>query len=195
MNDETIQLLGSYLDDELTDVSQLEARLNAEPALRRELEELRSQRAMREGFFASLEGDDAAVERVIGRINSEIRERESVQPAMSSGRAIGPMTLRWALAAAACLLLGFLAGWLLHGSNARQHANGALAGRAAANHAFQVAPTVYKVAITDEYGNVIDVQKFDSLERARQFADDLDRWQDRLDQLRTGQITVRSASF
>ena len=53
----------------------------------------------------------------------------------------------------------------------------------------------FDVAITDDTGAVIGVQKFNSLEQARQFSQDLDTWQDRLDRLRTGQVIVRSASF
>jgi hypothetical protein len=53
----------------------------------------------------------------------------------------------------------------------------------------------YDVAIIDETGRVLGVQQFSTLEQAREFSEDLKRWHERQEQLRSGQVTVRSAKF
>ena len=57
-----------------------------------------------------------------------------------------------------------------------------------------VTPT-YQVAITDDAGGVIAVQKFESLEQATEFSEDLQRWQERQEGVRNGRVTIRSARF
>ena len=59
-------------------------------------------------------------------------------------------------------------------------------------------PYVYQVALTDEAGNITAVQKFDSLDEARNFAADVGRWQahqQELQQNRQGPPVVRSSGL
>ena len=56
------------------------------------------------------------------------------------------------------------------------------------------APT-YQVQITDDTGRVVAVQKFDSLEQAREFTDDLTKWQLRQQQLQQGQVVLVGDTF
>ena len=182
MTDSDIQLLETYLDGQLAgqEARDLQSRLAGDAQLRELLDELQSQRMARAGFFAAIEPDEPAISRTVAFTRAQIARRQG--PRM-------PRIVRWALAAAACILAGFLAGWLLRDASRKA----AVVHRTPAPPAHVVAPC--RVAITDEYGRVIHIQHFDSPERARQFTEDLELWQDRLDQLRTGLVTVRSASF
>jgi len=51
------------------------------------------------------------------------------------------------------------------------------------------------VQIVDESGQVMAVQKFQSLEKAREFSNDLQQWQIRQERLLNGQVTVQSAKY
>ena len=53
----------------------------------------------------------------------------------------------------------------------------------------------YQVQIVDESGQVMAVQKFPSLEKAREFSDDLQQWQIRQERLLNLQVTVHSGRF
>ena len=84
------------------------------------------------------------------------------------------------MAAAALIAVGFLVGWM-----------GATGGKS--NASAGEAP--YRVEILDESGQVMAVQKFGSLEKAREFSDDLQQWQIRQERLLNCQVTVESAKF
>lgn len=177
-----VEYLEAYLDGELPaeDVNILRGRLAHEPELAAELEQLFQERSLRGSLFASFEADadDRAVERVMARVHGKAQNpRRHVWLAHA---------MRLSGAAAACLAVGFLAGWL---------------GRSRPNVAQQPAPAVshaqltYDVAVRDDSGTVMGVQKFTSFEEAQEFREDLQRWQQRQEQLRSGQVTVRSAQF
>ena len=74
LNDSDIQLLESYLDDDLAGepLDQLRRRLASEPALAGMIDELRGQRQMRQQFFASCEPDEISVERVVQSARRDI---------------------------------------------------------------------------------------------------------------------------
>ena len=50
-----------------------------------------------------------------------------------------------------------------------------------------------EVVLTDDRGHEIGVQRFNSTERAREFVNDVDRWQQRQRQLQDAQIVPASA--
>ncbi|HEV8291363.1 MAG TPA: hypothetical protein VGP94_05550 [Tepidisphaeraceae bacterium] len=172
IEDGDLELLEALLDNELTaeQSEQLRARLANEPALAAELERLRSERKLRAEMFSSLEGgEEAVVERALSQIDVR-QERRSQQV----------RRLRYAMAAAALIVIGFLVGWM----GATGGKSNAIAGEAP-----------YRVEIVDESGQVMAVQKFQSLEKAQEFSNDLQQWQIRQERLLNGQVTVHSAKY
>src|SRR6478672_11196699 len=85
-----LELLESYLDDELTgrELEALRKRLSTEPQLASAIDELRSQREMRQQFFSACTPDEASVQRLIRSVNREVT-REVVQGRRNVG-------MRWA---------------------------------------------------------------------------------------------------
>jgi anti-sigma factor RsiW len=179
MNEDQMELLEAYLDGALSpdEVEAVRARLACEPALAAELDQLRAERAVRVSAFAAMEGDEQLADRMLARAKADVKE-----PAKQVRWVIG---VRYPVAAAACLIIGFIAGRLLETRTMRELTQFT----PVAHESF------YRVAITDYSGRVIAVQKFDSLEQATEFSEDLRRWQERQDHIRNGQVTVRSASF
>jgi len=171
IDDGDVELLEAWLDDELTpgQAEELGVRLINEPALASELEKLRSERKVRANLFSSLEGGEEAV---VDRILSAARSSGSAGPAR--------WRLRYAMAAAALIAIGFLVGWM-----------GAMGGKS--NAIAGEAP--YRVEIVDESGQVMAVQKFQSLEKAREFSEDIQQWQIRQEQVLSGQVTLQSAKY
>jgi len=101
VTDTDLELLESYLDDELAprELEALRQRLSSEPALASAMDELRAEREMRQSFFASCEPDDARVERLLLAVNKSV-----TQEIVWSGRS---RSLGWIGGLAACLLVGF----------------------------------------------------------------------------------------
>src|SRR5439155_1550013 len=106
-----LELLESYLDDELTgrELEGLRQRLSSEPQLAAAIDELRSQREMRQHFFAACEPDEASVQRLIRSV-----KREATREAVWSGR---NRNLKWVSGLAACLVFGFISGRGLRNSS------------------------------------------------------------------------------
>ena len=179
MSGTDIELLESYLDDALSasEAAALRGRLTNEPALSAELDQLRADRALRASAFASMEADDALAERLLANVGTRGEQRAKPM------RWTTP--LRYMAAAAACIALGFFAGQLLETRDPLRMVASPQAASA----------QTYQVAITDDAGGIIAVQKFDSLEQATEFSEDLRRWQERQERVRNGQITIRSARF
>jgi anti-sigma factor RsiW len=174
IDDADLQLLEAMLDSELPaqQSEALAARLSKEPRLLAALEHLRSERKLREEMFSSLEGgEEPVVEKILANVG----------PALPDiARRPAKFRLRYAMAAAACVVIGFLIGWM-----------GATGGRS--NVSASEAP--YRVEILDETGQVMAVQKFQSLEKAREFSNDLQQWQIRQERILNGQVTVHSAKY
>src|SRR6266568_8374549 len=107
IDDGDIELFEAFLDNELTaeQSEQLRKRLANEPALAAELEHLRSERKLRAAMFSSLEGgEEGVVERALGQIhNGDQRNHHRAQQVRR---------LRYAMAAAALIIIGFLIGWM-----------------------------------------------------------------------------------
>lgn len=172
-----VEQLEAYLDGELPpEVAEaLRRREEREPALAAELDRMRAQRAMRVVAFAGMEGDEGIADRLLAGARARANEPVKVRPWMSP--------LRYAVAAAACLGVGFAVGRIMDGTRSGPWMT------PGANE------SAYRVAITDDAGRVIAVQRFDSIEQATEFSEDLRRWQERQEQIRNGQVTIRSASF
>ena len=167
MEDGDVELLEAMLDNELSaqDREALEGRLTKEPKLVAELEQLRNERKLRAEMFSSLEGgEEAVVERILGKV---------------APRATG-FRLRYAMAAAACVVIGFLIGWI-GGTGSKSNVN--------------ASSPPYRVEIRDEAGEVMAVQKFPTLEKAREFSNDLQQWQIIQERLLNGQVTKYSDKF
>src|SRR4051812_33389930 len=111
VTDNDLEVLESYLDDELTprELEALRQRLSSEPALASAMDELRAEREMRQGFFASCEPDDASVERLVRAVNKSVTQ-EIVWSRRSH-------SLGWIGGLAACLLVGFGVGRGFHGAS------------------------------------------------------------------------------
>jgi hypothetical protein len=190
--DTDLELLEAYLDDGLSDqdLARVALRLSKEPALATELDELRGQRDARKQFFASLEPKDGEVERLLGRIDESIRRRAWWHRQTAWGK--------WATAAAACLIFGFATGWLGRGPTANPVSNpggtsiagpmGAPAGNAPKNPG-------YDVVLTNEAGQRMAVQHFETLEKAKEFQEDLKNWQERARQMQTGNVVPAGGQF
>src|SRR5687768_2670691 len=98
-----VELLEASLDGELTasESEALRARLGNERALVGQLEHLRAERKVRAEMFSSLGGgEEAVVERALSRI--DVRQEQRSQQVRR---------LRYAMAAAALIAIGFLVGW------------------------------------------------------------------------------------
>jgi anti-sigma factor RsiW len=171
-----IELLESYLDGQSDgeELAGLRRRLEREPELAAMLEQLRGERSLRLGVFASYEPDDIQAKRVTAELQRAMRRR----------------AYRWAplrrfaygAAAAAAIVLAFLAGAGWMGSTNK---NGQVVAE----------PPVYKVELRDETGKVLAEQQFNSLDKAREFSDDLQQWRYRQERLLNGDVTIRSDQF
>ena len=193
LTDDELQQLEEYLDDALasSDAEALRDRVARDAAWAAALDRLRAERSMREKLFAALEPEEASADRMASRF---------INAARGAGSAARyRRVLKLTSAAAACLAMGLVGGWLLRDrSLAMNHlpAGGSVATVAGGHHEAKVAEVVaYQVELTDEAGRVTAVQKFDSLEKAREFADDLSRWQERQRQMRNGAAVVVADKF
>jgi anti-sigma factor RsiW len=172
-----LELLENYLDDALENaqVEALRARLTDDQDLRAAMEQIRHERATRKAFFTTLEPDDATAEALAARIRASIQQRRRFASIAAP--------LRYLAAAAACVAIGFFA----RGFFDRPHS---------ANEA-QNAPitATYQVTLRDQSGKVVAVQRFDSLQKAQEFAADLARWQSHSERLATGRFVLTTDRF
>lgn len=187
ITEQDFELLEEYLDEALGDRVRLdlESRLSGDAALAAALDELRENRDLRGELFASLEPDNAAVRGVIDGINATVL-RDDLRHHRWRG-------FGWTSSVAAGVAIAFLAGWMAHRmlggpGTAGPSVAGGGSGIVAVNEA-------YAVQITDDAGKVVAIQKFDSLEKAREFTDDLTKWQLRQQQLQQGQVVLVGDTF
>jgi hypothetical protein len=196
-----LELLETYLDDQLTaeEGDALRRRLASEPALVAAMDQLRQERELRREVYASMESD-RGTDHVLRAVRAAAT-REIVRG--------GQMRiLRRVSAAAACLVVGVLAGWMWRGGSAPQPSQpggtavvsrpsnpnislvedgGSPRGRSRVGG--------YNVSITDDFGRVLAVQHFDTLNEAREFSNDLGRWQNKQRQLRNSDIKLIGDEF
>ena len=206
MTEADVEILEMYLDDALSDqeLAAVARRLADEPVMAAELERLRGERDLRRQFFASLDPSDAAVERLLGRVDESIRRRTGWERQLKWGR--------WAAAAAACVALGFTTGYLGRstspqpGPNVAVNTDGQQPVQQVAentndahdqiNFVGKVAPTVpAAVQLTDDAGRVVAVQHFESLDKAKEFANDIQAWQERQRQMQNGNVVMMGGKF
>jgi anti-sigma factor RsiW len=169
-----LELLESYLDGELPDeqADALRIRIAADPVLAQAIEALRAERSTRAMFWRSCEPDDEVVARLIGRVEKQVDDHWIWTSRLSK--------LRFASAAAACILIG----WIGRGMIQTRPP----AGPVVENTVAQVSNNESKggpveLPITDEYGRVVAVQHFDSAEQAKEFvANDFRQWQEKQEQ-------------
>jgi len=195
VNEQDIELLESYLDGSLEAgaAEGVRARLDAEAGLRAGLDELRAEREARRGYFLAQEPEPAALERFLARVNEAIREAE--MPVERPARRLVPVWLRpakYAVAAAACIALGLLIRPMVESKPAGKQ----LANDPNTNRTVDVRPVaMYEVTLRDQAGVVIAVQRFESMEKAQEFAGDLSRWQSRSERLAAGKFVVTADRF
>jgi anti-sigma factor RsiW len=174
-------LLEAHLDGALSpaQAESLGRRLATEPVLAAELERLRGERAVRQAVWASYEPEPRHAAATAGAALMLAERAERLRRATSHARR--------ATAAAAVVLLAFAAGWVARGVRPGQPASSqSPLSRTGADHPFASSgasagdgSVSFPVALTDEHGNIIAVQHFDDPRKAREFADDVDRWQSR----------------
>src|SRR4051812_42070648 len=104
-----LELLETYLDDQLSaeEGDALRRRLASEPALVAAMDQLRQERELRRDVYASMESD-RGTDHVVRAVRAAAT-REIVR----GGRM---RILRQVSAAAACLVVGLLGGWMWRGS-------------------------------------------------------------------------------
>jgi len=175
---EDLETLEAHLDGALTppEAELLGRRLAAEPALADVLDRLRAQRDVRRAVWASYEPDESEAKSAAATVLAAAVREERWQRSVSLARR--------ATAAAAVVLLAFAAGWGARGKvsplprrSTTIHTGDshlfATSGGGSGNESFPV-------ALTDEHGKIIAVQHFNDPARAREFAEDVGRWQSRM---------------
>jgi anti-sigma factor RsiW len=191
-----LEMLEAYLDDALSasEVVGLDRRLITEPGLAAALQTVRGRRAVRLALFKSHEPDDAAAEKFADMVIASARRSAWHRKIARASRAAATL--------AACVLVGFAAGWMGrgHGPAAPVASVGPHPAKVEGHlvaHVPKPGDTggMYQVALTDENGNVIAVQKFNRVEDARQFADDLGQYQARRQQVEEGRPMLISDRF
>ena len=110
ISENDLELLESYLDDELTgrELEALRQRLSSEPQLAVAIDELKSQRQMRQRFFGACEPDQASVQRLVQSVNQDVTRELAWAERNRSLRSWGSL--------AACLLVGLFLGRALRGT-------------------------------------------------------------------------------
>ena len=176
--DEDRDLLEAHLDGELApaEAEALGRRLAADARLAAALEELRAERAVRRAVWGAYEPTEAEAAAVAaGAVAAAVRDGRWNRAARVA---------RLASAAAAAVVFAFAGGWMARG---RVAPDGAAPGPNVAgdgdghfvSSGGGAGAGSFPVAFTDENGRVIAVQHFDDPQAARQFADDVGRWQAR----------------
>jgi len=176
--DTDLELLEGLLDQALdaSEAAAMQHRLGDDPDLAAAFRDLRDQRALRQTMFQSLApdpADSAWPQRMVQGVRTAALRRQFVR---RSWRFAG-------VAAAACLALGFFAGHLVS-----QPHNFVVRAPAADGNIKSV--VAYEVALTNESGQVTAVQTFDTMEKARAFADDVDRWRLRRQQVEHSALVI-----
>ncbi len=177
VSENDLELLETWLDEALSprEADVLRQRVAVEPELSAALAELRSQRSLRASVWAALEPTDTAAQQMNWRIRGALAERQT-RRALSFGS--------WAIArigsvAAACVMLGFFAGWMGHGGNqgmapiASQNTGPAVA----VNQPSDAPPpgTPLYVPVRNAYGQVVSFERFQNTDQAKNFMDNLDQ--------------------
>ncbi len=187
MDDLTLRTLEAHLDGALdgADDAALLDRLRIEPELADAVGRLRAERALRGALWAANEPTPVAVMRLTSHLDEAIHHARR-------GAFWGAVS-RWGTTVAACILMGI---WI--GNSVMRDgtpiAGPSVAGIAGAGGSVVAGgggdgvPSGYHVTLVDDRGQVEAVQRFPTLEQAREFANDFGQWQDRRQQVRQGRI-------
>lgn len=194
VTDDQLELLEAYLDGELPSDQEesLRQRLIVESDLAGALETLRAERSVRALVFAAYEPDDNTVRRLVMKVEAQVDRQAKWSYRMTKWRIPS--------AAAACILLGFLFGWVGRGTSPTVgNAPGQATMIAGASKPMNTtvgnvlqnpvlpspvpsittvnASNAVDLPIVDEYGKVVAVQHFNSAEEAAKFVEDVNNWQ------------------
>lgn len=205
MSDKDLELLESYLDDELSmvQVDDLRQRLANEPELAELLADLRAQRDARVGLWASFEPSEHSVDLVLKGIRREMNRSLLIE---KIGR-----TTRWAGSLAACVALGFVGGYLIRGTGPAPSPNtvpgggtpvvqtgthpddGAIVWKPGSVRDLGSsggAANGYLVSFTDDQGNLVGSQRFKTIQEAREFMRDFQLRQQQHKQLQNSGVKL-----
>src|SRR5262245_58498502 len=199
-----LELLETYLDDEMSaeDGDALRRRLASEPALAHAMDQLRQDRALRQQVFGAMEPAERQTMAATDTIVRSLRQAATREVAWSERLRI----VRQISAAAACIVVGLLVGWFAHSrieptQPIAANDEGSLVFPGGSANATEVvnasrrSPGGFNVQITDDAGRVLAVQHFDTLSEAREFSNDLSRWQNRQRQMRGSDIRLIGDDF
>ena len=191
VTDADMEALERYLDDAMppAEAEAFQLRLARDGALADALAAARAMRALRQAAWESMEPAHADADQFAAAVLVGARRRERWERVWQIGRAV--------TAAAACIALGFAAGWMGRGEA------GPIAAERAPARPEPVALRVpamdgadgFQVALADEAGNVLAVQRFARLEEAQEFAADLGRWQVRQQEVQQGDLVLVADQF
>lgn len=176
MADEDRDILDSYLDGALSPeaADRVRQRLERDPAFVAAVDQLRAERATRHAAWQSFEPDPAfATGAASVAFSAALRQDRYARASRFARRAS---------AVAAGVVIAFAGGW-------------AARGRVSVPAPHPVAPTEFQVALTDEGGRIIAVQAFADPHQARQFAEDVGRWQSGRDDDSSGDFSQVSDEF
>ncbi len=176
--DPDLALLESYLDGELSsaELQSLQSRLSSDGELSSALSRLSEDFTVRQAVWTSLEGSAEESDALSKQVVRSIRRAGFWERSRNYVRA--------GVAVAACLMC-FTAGWIGRGSTATAATNPETPPTTIAE-----APLVFQVALTDTEGNIQAVQKFDTLEAAKEFAAELSKWEAEQAQRQMGQAVL-----
>ena len=187
IDEQDLELLETYLDDELTVDARasLARRLERESALSSSLEALRAERFIRQQAFESLTPDEKTSHQFAWNVLSRLKVGEDVSPATSvfvAKRGRLQNILRIASTAAASIIVGFLVGWVTRGPWGSGVSD---------NNVINAAPTsLVRMPIMDDRGQMIALQDFENPQSVRDFS----RRVKLGIVVRPGQLTTRNAS-
>jgi len=172
-SDTDLELLETFLDGEVTgaDAEALQHRLRAEPELSVALDDLRSQRGLRQSVWQSLEPDQKTADQLAWRIRGAMTTQ---QASRTSGRTWNTMQFaRFGSAAAACIVLGFFVGWV--GRGHRANVSTVTSGDGPLPSVADNTARTVMLPVTNEYGQVVSFQPFKDTTDAKAFVEDLNR--------------------
>jgi hypothetical protein len=225
LTEHDLELLDRHLDGDLSDAEAVgfEARLASDPELSCELARLRELRSARVESFCALEPGDVENQRLQwflrGAIHQAARERDASQDvAVAAPRRDRVRALVGGLSrVAAVLLVGFVVGYGLRSSERTTPSVGPIGpvagieapgGRMAAGlgggdeiRTVGSIPTDaisgegFVVTMRDQFGNVITTRTFRTLQEARDFAGDIERWQQRYRQVQKNGVRFIGDDF
>jgi len=186
--DQEMELLSAYIDGELSaeESAALQLRVSADPSLASAIEQLRADRVVRSALWQNFEPDEAAVGRLIDRVDRAIDRQTVWTHRLANLRIIG--------SAAACIIVGLFIGRVAFGPRGGP-IDSTVAGSSMPIGGVQPvvapvgsqAPAPAQVRIVDSNNNPVALQPFNSTEDLQRFIEDLRAWQQAQEQAKQGQ--------